>query len=121
MYSGNGKWTAFIQRFSNQWPLSVLFNIALHSPIHAHIHTPTAVAAMQGDSARRSWGSKLATFRSPANPLYLLSHMPPQGTIQDVEDVSFPMKLSQLTSILFFFVHDHLETIQTPGPDGSHL
>ena len=33
---------AFIQRFSNQWSLNVLYNIAQHSPIHAHIHTPTA-------------------------------------------------------------------------------
>ena len=24
----NGKWTAFIQRFSNQWPLKTLYNIA---------------------------------------------------------------------------------------------
>ena len=24
----NGKWTAFILRFSNHWPLKVLYNIA---------------------------------------------------------------------------------------------
>ena len=27
-----------------------LYNIARHPPIHAHIHTPTAVSAMHGDS-----------------------------------------------------------------------
>ena len=31
--------TAFIQRFSNPWPLKALYNIAPHSPIHAHSHT----------------------------------------------------------------------------------
>ena len=45
----NGKWTAFIQRFSNQWPLKALYD-AEHSPIHAHIHPPTAVSTTQGDS-----------------------------------------------------------------------
>ena len=36
--------------FSNQWPLKVLYNIAEHSPINAHIHTPTVVSTMQGNS-----------------------------------------------------------------------
>ena len=64
-------YTALFQR-----PLKVLHNIASHSPIHEHIHTPTAESATQGDgqlvrssqgeasrsgtprhSARRSWGS----------------------------------------------------------------
>ena len=85
----------FIQRFSNQRPLNALYNIAWPSTIHAHIHTPTAESTVQGDdrlvgssrveascsgtplhSARRS----LATFRLPANPLYLLSHMSPTMT-----------------------------------------
>ena len=30
----NGKLSAFIQRFSNQWPLEVLYNTASHSSIH---------------------------------------------------------------------------------------
>ena len=47
----NGKWNAHIPCFSNQWPLKALNNIAQQSPIHAHIHTPTAEAAMQGDSS----------------------------------------------------------------------
>ena len=41
---------AFIQRFSNQWPLKALYNIAPHSPVHAHIHTATVVSTTQGDS-----------------------------------------------------------------------
>ena len=45
----NGKWTAFIQRFSNQWQLKALYD-AEHSPIHAHIHPSTAVSTTQGDS-----------------------------------------------------------------------
>ena len=49
----NGKWTAFIERFSNQWSLKALYNIAQHSPIHAplhvHIQTLTAVSTTQGD------------------------------------------------------------------------
>ena len=34
----NGKWTALIQHCSNQWPLRVLSNITLHSPIQTPIH-----------------------------------------------------------------------------------
>ena len=34
----------------NQWPLKALYNTALHSPVHAHIHTPTAESTVQGDS-----------------------------------------------------------------------
>ena len=34
----------------NQWRLKALYNIAQHSPIHADIHTPTAVSTMQRDS-----------------------------------------------------------------------
>ena len=44
------KWNAFIQCFSNQWPLKTLYNIAQDSPVHTHIHTPTAESTMQGDS-----------------------------------------------------------------------
>ena len=40
-----GKWNAIIKHVSNQWPL-----------ILAHIHTPTAVSAMQGD-IQLVWGS----------------------------------------------------------------
>jgi hypothetical protein len=86
----NGRWSAFTQLSSNQWPLQELHNIASYSPIHAHIHTPTAESAPQGDSqlvwssqgeASRSGtprhseepGIELATFRLPAS-LYLLSH-----------------------------------------------
>ena len=39
-----------MQPFSNQRPLKGLHNIAEHSSIHAHIHTPMAVSATQGDS-----------------------------------------------------------------------
>ena len=46
----NGKCTAFIQRYSNQWPLKAMYNIDWHSPINAHIHTPMARSAVQGDS-----------------------------------------------------------------------
>ena len=46
-----GQRTAFIQPFSNQWPIKALYNFASHSPVHAHIHTPTAEeSATQGDS-----------------------------------------------------------------------
>ena len=48
--SEGNQWTAFIPRFSNQWPLKALCHIASHSPIHADIHTPTAVSSAQGDS-----------------------------------------------------------------------
>ena len=34
-----GKWTAFIVRFSNRWPLKALYNITQHSLTHAQIHT----------------------------------------------------------------------------------
>ena len=34
----------------------VLYNIARDSPTHAHIHTPTAVSTMQGDS-QLAWNS----------------------------------------------------------------
>ena len=64
------------------------------SPIHTHIHPPATESTMQGDShlTRSSQGEvsprhseepgvELATFRLPANPLYLLSHMPPQSTL----------------------------------------
>ena len=30
--------------------LKALHNIASHSPVHTHIHTPTAMSTMQGDS-----------------------------------------------------------------------
>ena len=46
----NGKQTAFIQRFSNHWPLKALYIIAQHSPIHSHVHTPTVESTTQGDS-----------------------------------------------------------------------
>ena len=38
-----------IHLFSNQWLPKVLYNTASQSPIHTHIHTPTAESAMQGD------------------------------------------------------------------------
>ena len=50
LFLGGGKWTEFIQRFSNLWPLKALYNTAQHSPIHAHIQTPTAVSTMEGES-----------------------------------------------------------------------
>ena len=62
-----GKSTALIQHFSNQYTLKALYNIAEHSPIHAHIHQLTLRGA--GD------------LPVPANPLYLLSHMRPPGEI----------------------------------------
>ena len=48
MLNGHFKW-AFIQRFSTQLSLKVLYNIGDHSPIHALIHTPTSVSAMHSD------------------------------------------------------------------------
>ena len=45
-----GQWTAFIQSFANQCPLKALYNTARHSPVHPHIHTPTAESTTQGDS-----------------------------------------------------------------------
>ena len=47
------KWTAFILRFSNQWPLIALYNIASHSTIYEHIHTPMAVSATEVQPARQ--------------------------------------------------------------------
>ena len=32
----NGRRTAFIERFSNRWPVKALYDTASHSPIHAH-------------------------------------------------------------------------------------
>ena len=37
----NGKWTAFMQCFSHQWPLKALYNIASHSPFHEPIRRAT--------------------------------------------------------------------------------
>ena len=43
-YKCKCKWTAFIQRISNQWPPQALYNIASHSLIHGkHSHTAGAV------------------------------------------------------------------------------
>ena len=39
--------------FLTKWPLKSLYNIASHSPIHAHIRTTTEELAMQGDSQLR--------------------------------------------------------------------
>ena len=39
------KGTAFIERFSDLWPLKVLH---IFCPPFIHIHTPTAVSTMQG-------------------------------------------------------------------------
>ena len=80
----NGKRTAFIQRFSNQWALKALNKIA--SPIHKTIHTcqpytdanhagrqPVGVSRLaQGHHGGA--GVKLATFQLAVDPLYLLSH-----------------------------------------------
>ena len=49
-FGSYGKWTAFIQLFSKQWPFKALYNTAQPSPIHAPIHTPTAVSTTQGYS-----------------------------------------------------------------------
>ena len=38
--SRNGKQTAFIQHFSNQWPLKALYNTAQHSCTHSHTYSP---------------------------------------------------------------------------------
>ena len=46
------KKTAFTLRFSNQWPLKELYNAAKHSPVHAHIHTPTAESTPPGQQER---------------------------------------------------------------------
>ena len=46
----HGKWTEFIQHFSNQWPLEALYNIAWHSSIYTHIHTQTSESTIQGNS-----------------------------------------------------------------------
>ena len=96
----NGKWSAFIQRCSDQCPLKALYDIAQHSPIYAHIHThtaggvnhagrqPTRRGTLRGfrclamghlDHLEEPGGIQLATFRLPDNPpLYLLSNMPTQ-------------------------------------------
>ena len=78
-----------------QWPLKALYNMASPSPIHAHIHTPTAVSAMQGNSqlVRNSQGEVFAqghldpqlggagdrtsNLTVTSNPLFLVSDMPP--------------------------------------------
>ena len=94
----NGKWIAFykalFEQVANQ--STVQYCTAYkHSPFHAHIHTPTAVSTMQGDSRliRSSQGEapcskdtstlhtprfEQATFRLAANLLYIPSHMAPQ-------------------------------------------
>ena len=48
----NGQRTAFIQRFSNQRPLKAFYNhcLTFTHACHAHIHTPTAVSPILGDS-----------------------------------------------------------------------
>jgi len=46
-----GKWTAFISRFSDPWPLKALNTInGSHSPIHTRIHAPMVVVATPGNS-----------------------------------------------------------------------
>ena len=67
---GTSKWTAFIQRSSNQWPLEVLYNTAEHSPIQAHIHTLTASSAVQGDSQLIvSSQGEVPCSRTPQHPM----------------------------------------------------
>ena len=44
------KCTAFMQRFNNQLPITLLYNIAQHSSTHAHIHRATVTSTMQGHS-----------------------------------------------------------------------
>ena len=50
----NGKWSAFIVCFSHQRPLKALYSVALHSPVHAHVHTPTAVCQPRNPTASSS-------------------------------------------------------------------
>ena len=91
----NAQWTASIRHFTDQGARKALYNTASQSPIQAHIHTPTAVT-QDGSSgavrvrrlaqghlhtlARRGPGIEPATFRLPANPLNLLSHMQSEQT-----------------------------------------
>ena len=99
----NGKWTAFIKRFSNQWPLKTLYNTAYLSPIHSHIHTPTAGSSMQGD--RQLVGSR-----------YLLSHMPLQDTWSNT--ALFCLADEQRDSSLSWIGRG--EPVRTRGTCGQH-
>ena len=58
----NGKWTAFIQRFSNQGPLKAHFNITF-------THSPPAVSTMQGDSPARQDHSGLSVLLGDTSKL----------------------------------------------------
>ena len=51
-----------------------------HSPIHAHIHTPTAMSTMQGTHPQL--GIELATYRLLlAHPIYLLTPSLPRPAV----------------------------------------
>jgi hypothetical protein len=74
----NRKWTAFMQRFSYQWPLT-----AQHSPTHSHCNSGVNPARRPpAHWEQLGWvfvlrdTIEVATFWLSANPLYLLSPMP---------------------------------------------
>ena len=101
---GSGLRTALILRSSNQRPLKELHDMASHSRNHAHTHSHTPDGVVNQATTRQSGaararclaqghlattGIELATFRFPANLLYLLRHMPPRSTVNGRGAVRF--------------------------------
>jgi hypothetical protein len=73
----NRKRTAFIQRFSNQCHSKRFTTLPhIHPFMHIVTHRRWSQPCKAADSPLGA-GIELATFRIPANSLYLLSRMPP--------------------------------------------
>ena len=82
------EWTAFIQHFSNQWPLKALCNIASHSHTDGMQGNSQLAGAVrlrglaQGHLGRQEEpGIEPPTFRLPVYSLYLLNYMPPMISV----------------------------------------
>ena len=90
----NGKWTAFKQRFSNQWPLKALTILPnIHHNMLTFTHRrrsqPCKVTASSSGAVRvrrltqghlhTQLGGAVdqAIFQVPANPIFLLTHQQP--------------------------------------------
>ena len=87
----NGKWTAFVQRFSDLWPLKAPYNVWI-KPTHSRLCTWLYHARQQTARQEQLWlrycserplhlaktsrGIRPAIFQLPDRPLYLLSNSP---------------------------------------------
>ena len=75
--SVRSKRTASIQRFANQRPFKALYNMAQHSPIHAHIHPPTAESTARAHS--QLVGSGQGEVPCSGTPRHRGSNQQPSG------------------------------------------